>query len=67
MDPLKQLFTEKSQALGKEIKDILKEHGDKQDDQPLQHGGRAVKSGKTRILPEPRSANPAAPAVPRIR
>lgn len=32
MDPLKQLFTEKSQALGKEIKDILKEHGDKQVD-----------------------------------
>jgi len=32
MDPLKQLFTEKSQALGKEIKEILKEHGDKQVD-----------------------------------
>ncbi|MFN0016539.1 MAG: citrate (Si)-synthase, eukaryotic [Saprospiraceae bacterium] len=29
MDPLKQLFSEKSQALGKEIKEILKEHGNK--------------------------------------
>lgn len=28
MDTLKQLFFEKSQALGKEVKDLLKEHGD---------------------------------------
>ncbi len=27
MDPLKQLFNEKSQALGKEVKELLKEHG----------------------------------------
>lgn len=27
MDPLKQLFYEKSQALGKEVKELLKEHG----------------------------------------
>ncbi len=29
MDPLKQQFYEKSQALAKEVKDLLKEHGDK--------------------------------------
>lgn len=32
MDPLKQLFCEKSQALAKEVKSLLKEHGDKKVD-----------------------------------
>ena len=32
MDPLKQLFYEKSQALAKEVKDLLKEHGGKKVD-----------------------------------
>jgi citrate synthase len=32
MDPLKQLFYEKTQALAKEVKDLLKEHGDKKVD-----------------------------------
>jgi citrate synthase len=32
MDPLKQLFYEKSQALGKEVRELLKEHGNKKVD-----------------------------------
>ena len=32
MDPLKQLFYEKSQTLGKEVKELLKEHGKKKID-----------------------------------
>ena len=35
MDPLKQLFFEKSQAHAKEVKDLLKEHGDKKVDDVL--------------------------------
>ena len=33
MDPLKQQFYEKSQALAKEVKGLLKEHGDKKVDE----------------------------------
>ncbi|MCB0534854.1 MAG: citrate (Si)-synthase, eukaryotic [Lewinellaceae bacterium] len=33
MDPLKQLFNEKSQALGKEVKELLKEHGQQKVDE----------------------------------
>ncbi len=35
MDPLKQQFYEKSQALAKEVKGLLKEHGDKKVDEVL--------------------------------
>jgi len=35
MDQLKQHFFEKSQALGKEVKELLKEHGNKKVDEVL--------------------------------
>lgn len=35
MDQLKQLFFEKSQAIGKEVKELLKEHGNKRVDEVL--------------------------------
>lgn len=58
MDPLKQKFYEKSQSLKEEVKDILKEHGDKQADtvslQQVFGGMRGVKS----MIWDPSSLDP---------